>query len=215
MNQTLIDQVVEANQKLISNSPALYLDRAFISAYDEKEKIIYVPKIEKNSFFTCNGIVCVNIEDNVEGILALHKTIYLNKKYKSITLSQKIYTMCYTQLRECIPPLNTIHASAFYGEIPCAENVYPLSLQESYAVKMMNSIEKALQKYKYGTMPAILIPYEGALCFGSSPLEVYTIAEKLEYIAQIAYFSRLATNECYEYMPLEFMQEIHQGGPKK
>lgn len=215
MNQKLIEQVAEANQLLNANSPILYSDRVFISAYDEKEKAIYLPQYAKDPARLHNDIICMSIEDNLEGILALHKATYLrSKNCKSIILSQKLYTMCYTQLRECIPPLNTIHAATFYGEIPCAENVYPLEAQENYAEKMINSIEKVLQKYRYGTMPAVLIPFEGALCFGSSPLDAYLTAEKLEYSAQIAFFSRLAANECYEYMPLELMQQVHGGGSK-
>lgn len=216
MNQKLIDQVAEANRLLKANSSVLHSDRFFISAYEESEKAIYLPGFDKNSGLMHENIICVNSEDKLDGILALHKAVYLkNKKCRSILLSQKLYTMCYTQLRECIPPLNTIHASSFYGEIPCAESVYPLEDQENYAVKMMTSVEKAFQKYKCGTMPAVLIPFEGALCFGSSPLETYIIAEKLEYIAQIAFFTRLATSGCYEYMPLELMQQVHQGGAKR
>lgn len=203
MNKELMEQVLEANRKLVESNIANPL-REFVSAIDREENVVFFPgKREKMGL---QDIITVDIE-NGTGKYAIHTVLYRkNVRAASILQSQKKYTMCFSQLKENIPPLNTIHSGRFFGEIPCIDKVPYIENDEKYEDKLADNVMWKLEKYIPGQMPAIIVPFEGAICFGNNPVDSYELSMRLENIAEIALLTRHFCGGCYEYMPLQLMQ---------
>lgn len=198
-----MEKVFEANKKLAESDVVNPL-REYVSAIDRAENVIYVPKKLEDIEF--QDIIAVDMEEGAEKY-QIHKALYKkNSGLVSILQSQKKYTMCFAQLKENIPPLNTIHSSRFFGEIPSIDKVPYIENGEKYEEKLADNVMKKLEKYLPEHMPAVIVPFEGAICFGNDPIDSYKLSVKLENIAEIALWTRHFCGGCYEYMPLQLMQ---------
>lgn len=204
-----MEQVLQANQEL-RKEYIINENREYISAIDRTQNVMYVPR-KKYGDLNIEDIIEIDIYDeNIEEGYALHREIYKRCiSCQSILISQKRYTMCFATLKEEIPPLNTVHSPRFFGEIPCVKKVVGLEESDNYEESILDNLEVCMKKYVNNPMPAYLIPYEGAVCFGTDPMDAYVLAIQLEKIAEIAYSVKSFVGVCYEYMPLNLMERTN------
>jgi len=88
-----------------------------------------------------------------------------------------------------IPPYGTTHADFAYGEIPCIPALSKAQVEGDYEAETGNAIAAYFQKKKLSPagIPAALLHFHGAFCWGKNASAAAEAAITLEEIAAMAY----------------------------
>lgn len=115
----------------------------------------------------------------------LHLEIYRNfKDIESIVHTHSKYATIWAQACKKIPIYGTTHADYWDDDIPVTKKLKLKEVQLNYEKNIGKSVVKILRK-KY--LAGMLIAEHGMISFGKSSTEAFLNAERLEYIAELAF----------------------------
>jgi L-ribulose-5-phosphate 4-epimerase len=123
----------------------------------------------------------------------LHLEIY--KKFediKSIVHTHSKYATIWAQACKKIPIYGTTHADYWDNDIPVTKKLNLREIQSNYEKNIGKSVVEILKK-KY--VPGMLIAEHGMISFGKSFTEAFLNAERLEYIAELAFKTNFLTKK--------------------
>lgn len=114
-----------------------------------------------------------------------HSEIYKNfKNIKSIVHTHSKYATIWAQACKSIPNLGTTHSDYWFDEVPVTKKLTKNQIINNYEKNIGLEIVKVLKK-KF--LNGILIANHGVITFGMNIDEAISYAERLEYIAELAY----------------------------
>lgn len=118
-----------------------------------------------------------------------HLEIYKNfKNINCVVHTHSKYATIWAQSCKPIPNLGTTHADYWLGNIPVTKKLTKKEINEHYEKNIGKSIVYELKNFFcYG----LLIANHGAICFGDNVEQAILNAERLEYIAELAYKTKI------------------------
>jgi L-ribulose-5-phosphate 4-epimerase len=123
----------------------------------------------------------------------LHLEIYRNfNKIESIVHTHSKYATIWAQACKKIPIYGTTHADYWDNDIPVTKKLKLKEVQSDYEKNIGKSVVQILKK-KY--LPGMLIAEHGMISFGKNPTEAFLNAERLEYIAELAFKTHFLTKK--------------------
>ena len=123
----------------------------------------------------------------------LHLEIYRNfKDIESIVHTHSKYATIWAQACKKIPIYGTTHADYWDSDIPVTKKLNLKEVQSNYERNIGKSIVQILKK-KY--LPGMLIAEHGMISFGKNSTEAFLNAQRLEYIAELAFKTQFLTKK--------------------
>lgn len=123
----------------------------------------------------------------------LHLEIYRNfKDIESIVHTHSKYATIWAQACKKIPIYGTTHADYWNSDIPVTKKLKLKEVQSNYERNIGKSVVQILKK-KY--LPGMLIAEHGMISFGKNSTEAFLNAQRLEYIAELAFKTQFLTKK--------------------
>jgi len=118
-----------------------------------------------------------------------HLEIYKNfKNINCVVHTHSKYATIWAQSCKPIPNLGTTHADYWLGNIPVTKKLTKKQINNHYEKNIGKSIVYELKNFFcYG----LLIANHGAICIGDNVEQAILNAERLEYIAELAYKTKM------------------------
>ena len=121
----------------------------------------------------------------------LHLEIYRNfKDIESIVHTHSKYATIWAQVCKKIPIYGTTHADYWDCDIPVTKKLKLKEVQSNYEQNIGKSVVQILKK-KF--LPGMLIAEHGMISFGKNSTEAFLNAQRLEYIAELAFQTHFLT----------------------
>ncbi|MDR0831288.1 MAG: L-ribulose-5-phosphate 4-epimerase AraD [Bacillales bacterium] len=203
MLEQLKEKVLQANLRLQS-SGLVILTWGNVSEIDEETKLVAIkPSGVPYENMTAKDIVIVNLEgDIIEGNLRpssdLPTHLQLYKRYptiKGICHTHSKWATIFSQANKSIEILGTTHADYFHGDIPVTRILSEQEAREAYELNTGNVIIEKIDKKDPLEIPAILCGGHGPFTFGTSGEKAVENAIVLEFVAEMAYYTRNLNNQ--------------------
>jgi L-ribulose-5-phosphate 4-epimerase len=105
-------------------------------------------------------------------------------KINSIVHTHSKYATIWAQACKNIPVLGTTHADFWSNEIEVTDTLKIKEIENNYEKNIGKSI---IKKMKLGHFRGLLIAHHGAIAFGENIDEAIKNAERLEFVAELAY----------------------------
>ena len=123
----------------------------------------------------------------------LHLEIYRNfKDIVSIVHTHSKYATIWAQACKKIPIYGTTHADYWDDDIPVTKKLKLKEVQSNYEKNIGKSVVEILKK-KY--LSGMLIAEHGMIAFGRNYTEAFLNAERLEYVAELAFKTQFLTKK--------------------
>lgn len=196
MNHDLKQQVVEANQALVT-SGLVSLTWGNVSAIDRVSGLIAIkPSGVDYAELTTDKLVVLNLEGEViEGDLRpssdtkTHLELY--RRFESIGAVVHTHSPCATAFSQAgipLPCLGTTHADHFYGEVPVARALTESEVKNDYEHSTGLSIVERFQELDLEPLevPAVLLKHHAPFTWGNTPLKAVENSIALEMCAKMA-----------------------------
>lgn len=123
----------------------------------------------------------------------LHLEIYRNfKDIESIVHTHSKYATIWAQACKKIPIYGTTHADYWDSDIPVTKKLKLKEVQSNYERNIGKSVVQILKK-KY--LPGMLIAEHGMISFGKNSTEAFLNAQRLEYVAELAFKTQFLTKK--------------------
>lgn len=123
----------------------------------------------------------------------LHLEIYRNfKDIESIVHTHSKYATIWAQACKKIPIYGTTHADYWNSDIPVTKKLKLKEVQSNYERNIGKSVVQILKK-KY--LPGMLIAEHGMISFGKNSTEAFLNAQRLEYVAELAFKTQFLTKK--------------------
>jgi L-ribulose-5-phosphate 4-epimerase len=122
--------------------------------------------------------------------IATHIELYRGfPEVMGITHSYSRFASIFAQMGLSLPPLGTLHADYFHGEIPCTRKLKAFEIRGNYEREIGLVIVERFQKGKlnYNETPGILVYSHNPYTWGDSPMNSAIHAIILEEIAFMAW----------------------------
>jgi len=199
MLEGLKKQVCQANLKLSESGLVIY-SWGNVSGIDRDKSIIAIkPSGVSYDELTVDKIVLVDLEGNVvEGDLnpssdtATHLELYRNfASIAGICHSHSSYATLWSQACMDLPCMGTTHADYFYGSVPATKPMEPEKIENDYELNTAKAIVERFAGTDPVQMPAVLVANHGPFTWGDSPDKAVDSAVVLEYVAKMAFETRL------------------------
>ena len=129
--------------------------------------------------------------------LPTHLIIYKNfPQINSIVHTHSIFATSWAQAKKPIPCLGTTHADYFGDSIPITKDIKKNELK-NYETQTGNLIVNKIKNLKINPLdlPGILVSSHGPFSWGASTDEAIKNAQVIEYIAQLAFNSKIINNK--------------------
>jgi L-ribulose-5-phosphate 4-epimerase len=196
MNHELKQQVVDANQALVS-SGLVSLTWGNVSAIDRESGLIAIkPSGVDYADLSPDLLVVINLEGQVvEGNLRpssdtkTHLELYRN--FESIGAVVHTHSPCataFSQAGKPLPCLGTTHADHFYGEVPLARALTESEVNEDYEHATGVSIVERFRELDLVPLevPSILLKHHAPFTWGKTPQKALENSIALEMCAKMA-----------------------------
>ena len=199
MLESLKKQVCQANLKLNESGLVIY-SWGNVSGIDRDKSIIAIkPSGVCYDDLTVDKIVLVDMDGNVvEGNLrpssdtATHLELYRNfANIAGICHSHSNYATIWAQGCLDLPCMGTTHADYFYGSVPVTKVLDADKIADDYELNTAKAIVERFAEIDTAQMPAVLVANHGPFTWGDSPERAVESAIVLEYVAKIAFETRL------------------------
>jgi L-ribulose-5-phosphate 4-epimerase len=142
----------------------------------------------------------------------LHLEIYRNfKDIESIVHTHSKYATIWAQACKKIPIYGTTHADYWDNDIPVTKKLNLKEVQSNYERNIGKSVVQILKK-KY--LPGMLIAEHGVISFGKNSTEAFLNAERLEYVAELAFKTQFLTKKRIRGFLIKKHYERKNGGKK-
>ena len=187
-----------------------FLGRGLISLRDAGSGCYVIKgKHANGASLTVDDILVLNEEGDVlEGGVGefddrfyLHLAVY--KKFPSVrsvaTLDSR-WCGVWAQLGWKLPPLSALHASFFFGEIPCTPNLIWTKEKRNIYAALGDAVDRTIGDHTEGRCWAVFIRKIGALVWGDTVSRAADNAMALEEIVFRALMYKMAGREEWEYM---------------
>jgi L-ribulose-5-phosphate 4-epimerase len=136
---------------------------------------------------------------------------------KGITHTHSCYATAWAQASRSIPCLGTTHADYWKGDIPVTRTLTIDEIKGDYELETGKVIVETLQKLELepSECPGILVAHHGPFTWGKTIEEAVKNAERLEYIARLAW-TTLQLNSQTINIPSELLHRhfSRKHGPK-
>jgi len=162
-------------------------------------KIFIKPSGIEYELFEKNQVVSVLIADGtVDGVFrASSDTPTHLELYRSfddiggITHTHSLYATAWAQAAKSIPCLGTTHADYWKGEIPVTRDLTADEINGEYELETGKVIVETIKELRVDPLecPGILVAHHGPFTWGSTVEEAVKNAERLEYIAKLAWMT--------------------------
>ena len=199
MLEGLKKQVCQANLRLNESGLVIY-SWGNVSGIDRDKSIMAIkPSGVCYGDLTVDKIVLVDMDGNVvEGDLkpssdtATHIELYRNfADIVGICHSHSNYAAIWAQACMDLPCMGTTHADYFYGAVPVTKVLIAEKIANDYELNTAKAIIERFAGIDPAQMPAVLVANHGPFTWGSSPEAAVESAIVLEYIAKMAFETRL------------------------
>ena len=196
MNQKLKQEVVIANQRLVSTD-LVTLTWGNVSAIDRQSGLVAIkPSGVDYHALTVDDIVVVDLDGNVtQGDLRpssdtkTHLELYRNfSDIGSVVHTHSPYATAFSQAGVGLPCLGTTHADHFYGEVPVARALTEEEVTEDYEHATGVSIVELFKEQNLCpiAMPGVLLKHHAPFTWGKSITGAVDNAIALEMCCQMA-----------------------------
>ncbi|MGB0774547.1 MAG: L-ribulose-5-phosphate 4-epimerase AraD [Akkermansiaceae bacterium] len=196
MNEHLKQQVVSANQELVS-AGLVSLTWGNVSAIDRSSGLVCIkPSGVDYASLTPENLVVLNLDGEVlEGELRpssdtpTHLEIYREfPEVQSVVHTHSKHATAFSQAGVPLPCLGTTHADHFYGEVPVVRALTPQEVEDGYELATGKSIVERFRELSLKPMetPAILLKHHAPFTWGVSPQKAVDNAIALEVCCQMA-----------------------------
>jgi L-ribulose-5-phosphate 4-epimerase len=139
-------------------------------------------------------IISIKTQKRVSGKLIestdtlTHLSLYKNyKNINSIIHTHSKYAVIFSQSKVTIPILGTTHADYWNENILVTKSLKKSDVSHDYQYNIAKSIIECLKKRDPLLYPGILVANHGPFCWGFNAAETFLNAERLEFIAELAY----------------------------
>lgn len=216
MLEHLKQDVLEANQLLMKYNLVTFTF-GHVSGIDRKEGLVVVKPSEVNSDrLTVEDLMVIDstgqlLEGNypIPPGTATHLELYHAFPFiKGITQTYSRWATIFAQMSLGIPPLGTLHADYFHGEIPCTRKLRAYEIKGNYEKETGVVIAERFKKGKLDPLeiPGILVCNQGPFTWGNSPLTAARNAAILEEIAFMAWHCMALPDKYLMPMQKELME---------
>ena len=108
-----------------------------------------------------------------------------------ITHTHSLYATAWAQAATCIPCFGTTHADYWKGEIPVTRELTANEINGEYELETGKIIVEKIKELRVDPLecPGIIVAHHGPFTWGRTVEEAVKNAERLEYIAKLAYMS--------------------------
>ena len=132
------------------------------------------------------------LEEGMKPSSDLDTHVYLYKKFdkvNSIVHTHSKWAVVWASVAHDVPILNTTHADAFYGSIPCARDLSDAEVEGKYELNTGVVIEETFKKrnINYLEVPGIITAHHGPFTWGTSVSKAVENSIILEEVSDIAY----------------------------
>lgn len=219
MNQELKQQVVEANQRLVS-SGLVALTWGNVSAIDRSSGLVAIkPSGVDYAALTPENLVVVDLEGKVvEGDLRpssdtkTHLELYRN--FPDIGAVVHTHSPCATAFSQggvALPCLGTTHADHFYGDVPVARALTPEEVESDYEHATGVSIIELFREQNLNPLevPAVLLKHHAPFTWGKDAIKAVDNSIALEMCAKMAMMTWQLNPDAGE-MPRHILEKHHQ-----
>ncbi|MBK1831180.1 L-ribulose-5-phosphate 4-epimerase [Verrucomicrobiaceae bacterium R5-34] len=219
MKQELKQQVVEANQRLVS-SGLVALTWGNVSAIDRESGLVAIkPSGVDYAALTPENLVVVNLAGEVvEGDLRpssdtkTHLELY--RSFPNIGAVVHTHSSCataFSQAGVALPCLGTTHADHFYGDVPVARALTPEEVESDYEHATGVSIVELFQQKNLNPleMPAVLLKHHAPFTWGKDPVKAVDNSIALEMCAKMALMTWQLQPDAGE-MPRHILEKHYQ-----
>ncbi|MBK1855696.1 L-ribulose-5-phosphate 4-epimerase [Verrucomicrobiaceae bacterium 5K15] len=219
MKQELKQQVVEANQRLVS-SGLVALTWGNVSAIDRESGLVAIkPSGVDYAALTPENLVVVNLAGEVvEGDLRpssdtkTHLELY--RSFPNIGAVVHTHSSCataFSQAGVALPCLGTTHADHFYGDVPVARALTPEEVESDYEHATGVSIVELFQQQNLNPleMPAVLLKHHAPFTWGKDPVKAVDNSIALEMCAKMALMTWQLQPDAGE-MPRHILEKHYQ-----
>lgn len=206
MLEDLKKRVYQANLKLHKSGLVIY-NWGNVSGIDRDKSIIAIkPSGVCYDYLTVDKIVLVDIDGNiVEGDLkpssdtATHLELYRNfTNIGGICHSHSNYATTWAQACLDLPCVGTTHADYFYGDVPATKALQADKIAKDYELNTAKAIVERFAGIDPVQMPAVLVASHGPFTWGDNPDKAVDCSVVLEYVAKMAFETRLLNPEIDE-----------------
>jgi L-ribulose-5-phosphate 4-epimerase len=121
-----------------------------------------------------------------------HLTLYRNfNDIWGITHTHSLYATAWAQAAKSIPCLGTTHADYWSVEIPVTRELTVDEINGEYELETGKVIVETIKELRVGPLecPGILVAHHGPFTWGRTLEEAVKNAERLEYIAKLAWMT--------------------------
>jgi len=219
MNQELKQQVVEANQELVS-SGLVALTWGNVSAIDRTTGLIAIkPSGVDYAALTPDNLVVVDLEGKVvEGDLRpssdtkIHLELYRN--FQDIGAVVHTHSPCATAFSQAgvvLPCLGTTHADHFYGDVHVARALTPEEVDEDYEHATGVSIVELFNEQNLIPIevPGVLLKHHAPFTWGKTAAKAVENSIALEMCAKMALMTWQLNPEAGE-IPRHILEKHYQ-----
>lgn len=201
--KTLREEVLEANLELVRRGLVLYTF-GNVSGIDRNEGLVAIkPSGVPYDELAATQIVVTDLEGAiVEGTLrpssdlATHLELY---KYfpniGGVAHTHSEFATAWAQAEAPIPCFGTTHADYFHGPVPVTSRLSPSEISGDYELETGRAICRTFTKLDPVAIPAVLVAGHAPFCWGSNAAEAAHHAVILEYVAKVAYHTRVINAE--------------------
>lgn len=212
----LKQEVLEANRLLLKYNLVTFT-LGNVSGIDRKEGLIVMkPSGVSLDRLTDEDLLVVDLSGQlIEGHHPVPSEfvthIELYHAFPSITGIAHTYSRwatVFAQMSMGIPPLGTLHADYFHGEIPCTRKLRTYEIKGDYEKETGTVIVERFKKGKISPteIPGILVCNQGPFTWGGSPLIAADNAAVLEEVAFIAWHCMALPDKYLMPMQKELME---------
>ena len=121
-----------------------------------------------------------------------HLTLYRTfNDIGGITHTHSLYATAWAQAAKSIPCLGTTHADYWKGEIPVTRDLTVDEINGEYELETGKIIVETIKELRFDPLecPGILVAHHGPFTWGRTLEEAAKNAERLEYIAKLAWMA--------------------------
>ena len=194
-----IDRVISSNLFLFEND--LCIETFGNTSEKFKNKIFIKPSGIDYKKLTRNNISIVDFNSDkiIRGLKPsvdydIHKEIYKNyETIKAVCHTHSKYACIWAQAGMSIPCLGTTHADYWKKEIPITRELTKKEVEIDYEKNIGRSIVSLLKdkKFNISDCPGVLVIGHGSFTWGKDSLEASRNAYILEYLAELAFKTRI------------------------
>lgn len=196
MNLALKQQVVEANQRLVT-AGLVTLTWGNVSAIDRSSGLVAIkPSGVDYAALTIEDIVVVNLDGEVvEGDMRpssdtkTHLELYRHfSEIGAVVHTHSTHATAFSQAGVALPCLGTTHADHFHGEVPVARALTSEEVATDYEHATGVSIVELFQQKQIAplAMPAVLLKHHAPFTWGKCASSAVDNSIALEMCAQMA-----------------------------